>query len=121
MARVLVISADYNMSSFLEHILQTAGYSISLAENHLGTEMFSQTSVNAILVDLSMPGAAAPSFVAALRSGFPDVPILLIAGENQTLDFLEMRLSGADDVLKKPFSQSTLLEAMARAMEDAPR
>jgi len=119
MARVLVISADPSMRLLWEHILRTAGHTITLAETNIESEMVAPSAVNAVLIDLDTPNGDLLSSIAALRTRWPHVPILAIAGEDQPLNFLELRMNGADDVLKHPVSPTALVEAVKRALEEA--
>ena len=100
------------------HILQTAGHTISLAERSIEGQMVTSSPVNAVLIDLDTPDGERLSSIAALRTRWPHVPILAIAGENQPLNFLEVRMNGADDVLKQPLSPTTLADAVKRALQE---
>lgn len=107
------------MGLFLSQILQTVGHTISLPQSGSGSDMVTLSEVNAVLIDLSIPDITEIlSSLASLRTRFRYIPILAIAREAQALDFLEIRMRGADDVLRYPFSPSTLLEAVERAMEE---
>jgi CheY-like chemotaxis protein len=118
MARVLVISPNEMMRYFLEIILESAGHQVSVLENDVGIETVPQREVNAVLLDLNTPGAEPPSSLAAVRTRLPRVPIVAIAGTDQRLDFLEVRMSGADDVLRYPVLPRALLEAVERAIQE---
>ena len=117
MAQILVISADRTRGLFLSRVLESAGHTIGLAEDTTGTSVSPKTDVNAVLVDLSMPDREPLSEVAMLRRRLPHVPIIAIASKDHSIDFLELRMTGADDVLRYPFSPSSLLEAVQRALE----
>jgi len=101
------------------HILQTAGHTISLAERSIEGEMVTASLVSAVLIDLDTPDGEHRSSITALRTRWPHVPILAVAGEDQPLNFLEVRMNGADDILKQPLSPTTLADAVKRALEDA--
>jgi DNA-binding response OmpR family regulator len=117
-AHILVISANRTRGLFLSHILESAGHTISLSEDATRSTTVSKADVNAVLVDLYLPGAEPLSEVATLRRRLPRVSIIAIASEEHPIDFLELRMTGADDVLRDPLAPDSLLEAVRRAIED---
>jgi CheY-like chemotaxis protein len=120
MAHILVISADHTRSLFLTSVLESAGHTTNLAEDAANSSLIPKADVNAVLVDLSMPQSKPLSEMATLRRRLPHVAIIAIASEDQPVDFLELRMTGADDVLKLPVSPPSLLEAVQRAIEEQP-
>ena len=116
MAHILVISPDCTLS----RILESTGHMVSIAEDVAGSAMASKAEVSAVLVDLDMPGAKPLSEIATLRRKLPRAFIIAIASEDHPIDFLELRMTGADDVLRYPFSPPSLLEAVQRAIEEQP-
>ena len=118
MARLLVITGDRSMRQSLGNILEGGGHIISMAEAGAVGQIFSQSGVEAILIDLNMPDAEGLPPIASLRAVFPHVPILAIAGEVGLIDFLEVRMKGADDILRQPLAPNTLLEAVERALQE---
>jgi CheY-like chemotaxis protein len=66
-----------------------------------------------------MPGLDGLEVMRALRRDFPSVPIIAMSGGGfgGTLDLLAVaRYLGAAEILHKPFTQKTVLAAIARAL-----
>lgn len=111
MATVLLIGTDYAS----RHILEHAGHTVSTAESfaqahgHLG-------HTDVVLTDLHMPVSESLQLIAHLRTEFPQVKILVTVDEHEAVDFLAVRMTGADDVLRQPLTSKTLLEAVEQAL-----
>ena len=119
MARVLVIGTDDAARLLLTNILEGGGYMVSVAGSFAeGREMLSRSPVDAVLTDLQWRGSDALQSIACLRMEFPLVKILAIAREQQTIDFLAVRVMGADDILRQPLTIDALLDAVEQALRE---
>ena len=61
-----------------------------------------------IVTDLNMPELDGISFIHAVRSIMPDVPILVVSGLNGSKERIRSFEAGADDFLSKPFHPAEL-------------
>ena len=119
MARVLLIGAD----PIARRILEQAGHTVSMADSFTQVlEDFSHTGAEVVLTDLHIPNSESLRLIDHLQTEFPLVKILVIVGQDETVDFLAVRMIGADDVLRQPLTIKTLLDAVEQALveEDTP-
>ena len=115
MASVLLIGAD----PVTRLILEQAGHTVSTADSFTQVlENLSHNGAQVVLTDLHMPDSESLRLIDHLRTEFPVVKILVILGEHETVDFLAVRMSGADDVLRQPLAIKTLLDAVKQALGD---
>ena len=119
MARVLLIGTD----PVTRLILEQAGHTVRIADNFCQAhEHLRHSDADVVLTDLHMPDSESLRQLAYLHTAFPLVKILVIVDDHDTVDFLSVRMSGADDVLRQPLTSKTLLDAVKQALveEDTP-
>ncbi len=63
-----------------------------------------------LIADIHMPGLSGYELCRRAKNDHPGLPVLLLVGTFETLDEEELRRSGADGHLKKPFDSQELLQ-----------
>ena len=100
-------------------ILEHAGHTVRIADNFSQAhEDLRHSDADVVLTDLHMPDSESLRHIAYLHTEFPLVKILVIVDDHDTVDFLRVRMSGADDVLRQPLTIKTLLDAVKQALGD---
>ena len=72
------------------------------------------------LVDLSMPGLSGWEVAKGLRAAQPDVPIALVTGWGDQIDFAEARTRGIDYLVAKPFNVDDMTRLVASVLAHEP-
>ncbi len=86
---------------------------LSAAMDHLDRE-----SADCVLLDLSLPDAVGLEGVRALLSAFPDLPVVVLTGHDDTSLALEAVSAGADDYLvKRHVAGDAIVRALRYAIE----
>ena len=86
---------------------------LSDAMDHLDRE-----SADCVLLDLSLPDAVGLEGVRALLSAFPDLPVVVLTGHDDTSVALEAVSAGADDYLvKRHVAGDAIVRALRYAIE----
>ncbi|BBF80286.1 flagellar regulatory protein FleQ [Asticcacaulis excentricus] len=77
------------------------------------------TRVDAILIDLIMPGVGGMTGIKVIAATWPNVPIIAMTGYAQNPENLEKAISrGAVTALTKPFTKEVLVSELKRALSD---
>ena len=119
MARVLVIGLDKAARLLIKNSLECVGHTVNMAASFAeGSENLSQSGSEVVVTNLHMPESEFLKSLAHFRAEFPRVRILAIASEYETMDFLAVRMMGADDVLRQPLASKTLLDAVDHALRE---
>ena len=119
MARVLVIGLDKAARLLIKNSLECVGHTVNMAASFAeGSENLSQSGSEVVVTNLHIPESEFLKSLAHLRAEFPRVRILAIASEYETMDFLAVRMMGADDVLRQPLASKTLLDAVDQALRE---
>jgi CheY-like chemotaxis protein len=72
------------------------------------------------LVDLSMPGLSGWEVAKGLRATQPHVPIALVTGWGDQIDFGEAQTRGIDYLLAKPFNVDDMTRLVASVLARVP-
>ena len=111
---VLVIDDDDSVRAVLVETLKGAGYSVvEAADGHEGLAKLDAVRPDVAVVDFLMPGMNGDEVGRRLQRTMPKLPILFVSGYYDTLAL--DGISGAA-VLRKPFDDRTLLNAVAGAL-----
>jgi CheY-like chemotaxis protein len=122
MTKVLVADDDTDNRALMSAVLTSLGIEVvSASSGDAALLAAREGGLDAILLDVRMPGMTGPEVCAALRAGgHHDVPVLLISACASPEEIERGLDSGADDYLVKPFrvsdfaSRVTTLLAAAR-------
>jgi CheY-like chemotaxis protein len=115
--RILIIDDDALVRESLTVILRSLGHDTLSAKGAVeGIERAEDGRIDAVLVDMKMPGLDGLEAVKALTRIDPPVPVIGMSGGslNPDIDYsvLAMKL-GAQAFLKKPFTRAELVSMLA--------
>jgi DNA-binding response OmpR family regulator len=109
-ANILVVEDEAHLAQGLLFNLRADGYTAQLAvDGETALEMIAGNAIDAIILDVMLPGRDGFSIAAELRAQQNFVPILMLTARGRPEDVLEGINAGADDYLAKPFDLSILL------------
>ncbi len=117
MAEIFLMEDNASLRRILSMQLRDSGYNVTSFENGLASDDVDLlASADVLLTDLQMPEINGEQVIANVRSRFPNLPIIIISGEEQA------RLDEIDSFakLRKPFDESQLISAIERAL-NTPR
>jgi DNA-binding response OmpR family regulator len=109
-ANILVVEDEAHLAQGLLFNLRAEGYTAQLAvDGESALEMIAADPIDAIILDVMLPGRDGFSVAAELRAQQNFVPILMLTARGRPEDVLDGFSAGADDYLPKPFDLSILL------------
>jgi len=119
--RILLIEDDREISSTLSGVLRSAGYEVITAPNGIeGQKLIVSESPRLVITDMMMPrmgGFPVLDFINTLA--VKPAVIMITANEGgRHKAFAEML--GVVEYLRKPFPMESLLEAVQKALQQAP-
>ncbi len=107
---ILVVEDEGHLAQGLLFNLRAEGYAVQLAmDGETALELLATEPVDAIILDVMLPGRDGFSVAAELRAQQNFVPILMLTARGRPEDVLTGFSSGADDYLPKPFDLAILL------------
>jgi two-component system copper resistance phosphate regulon response regulator CusR len=110
MARVLIIEDQTKHLEIIQRGLQAEGYEVLTASTgEEGIRLAGQEPIDAIVLDLMLPGVDGFEVLARLRSSSFSRPILILSARDTVEDRVRGLDAGANDYLVKPFAFVELL------------
>jgi len=118
--RVLITDDERNLRESLAAYLSTEGIQTVLAATgEEAREALERERVDAVVVDLKMPGMSGLEFLTWLKEGGPALPTLMISAHGDISDAVEAMKRGAADYLVKPFDPEELILRIRKAVRNS--
>lgn len=117
-ARVLVVDDDKGVRTALDVNLGKAGHTVVLA-THVDEALVAlhEGPFDLVVTDVRMPGSTGLDLLGAVRSKWPDVPVVVMTGHGSVPDAVSAMKAGATDYLIKPVERAELLVVVDKALE----
>jgi DNA-binding NarL/FixJ family response regulator len=114
---ILVVDDDEGVRACIAAVLRAAGFGVEVSgDGHEALAVAREHLVQAVVLDIRLPGLSGYEVCRALKDERPNLPILFLSGERvESFDRVAGLLIGADDYLVKPFAPDELL-ARLRAL-----
>jgi signal transduction histidine kinase/ActR/RegA family two-component response regulator len=120
-ARILVVEDERAVREVLVDVLGSQGHEVVACED--GAAALAEVGgppFDLALVDLSMPGLSGWDVAKGLRAAQPAVPIALVTGWGDQIDFGEARARGIDYLVAKPFNVEDMTRLVAGVLAHEP-
>jgi PAS domain S-box-containing protein len=117
---VLVAEDQDSLARLIHRILDRQGYhviTVTTPEDALRYASDLSQPIDLLLTDAIMPGLLGNELAARIRTLRPGVPVVYMSGYAQPILDTQGALDPQSDLLEKPFSESTLLTRVQRAMD----
>jgi FixJ family two-component response regulator len=114
---VTIVDDDISVRESLPDLLRHLGYDAEAypsAQAFLASGRIGETSC--LLLDVAMPGMSGPDLQVELAHRRPDIPIVFITGQGDSVMRARLLAAGAVACLFKPFSEAALVDALATAL-----
>jgi signal transduction histidine kinase/CheY-like chemotaxis protein len=119
--RILVVEDETAVREVLVDVLGGQGHEVvSCADGTSALAKVGGEPFDLALVDLSMPGLSGWDVAKGLRAAQPGVPIALVTGWGDQIDFSEARARGIDYLMAKPFNVEDMTRLVASALAHEP-
>ncbi len=112
MSRVLIVEDEEHLARGLKFNLEAEGLDADVVgdgEAALKLLLKSQNRIDAVVLDVMLPGINGFEVVTQLRNAKQYVPVLMLTARGRPEDVLRGFESGVDDYLPKPFELSILV------------
>src|SRR3954463_3712753 len=124
MPRVLIVDDEPAVRGALDRALRLERYEIALAaDGREALDRLAETRLDAVVLDVAMPGLDGLEVCRRLREAGDRTPVLMLTARDTVDDRVAGPAAGADDYLVKPFALKELkarLRALLRRAEPAP-
>ncbi len=116
MPTVALVDDDRNILTSLRIVLETEGYLVrTYNDGASGLEGLTSEPPDLAILDIKMPRMDGMELLRRLRQE-SELPVIFLTSKDEEIDELFGLKMGADDYIKKPFSQRLLLERVKAIM-----
>lgn len=123
-ATILLIDDDPQVSEVLGLMLQQMGHRVTaFTSAREALDAFKEGDYRLVITDLGMPDVSGRDVAKAVKEMKPETPVVLITGWGVQLDPAELKGTGVDGVIAKPFSKEVISAKLAELLgsaEEAP-
>jgi len=117
-ATILVVDDEPELSRALSKLLGRNGYHVLTALNgEEGLALLRQQEIHLVLSDLQMPRMGGLDLLKAAQVVAPQTEFVIITGHGSIETAVDAMKSGAYDFIEKPFSTTTTLKVVRKALE----
>jgi DNA-binding NtrC family response regulator len=115
---ILVIDDEEIMREILDAVLTREGYQVRLAsDGEEGLELARTTAIDAVVLDVMMPGAGGIATLEELKKLDDDLPVLMVTAFASVETAIAAMKLGAFDYITKPFKHDEVLVVVRNAVE----
>ena len=118
--RVLLVEDHRTMRELIADHLRERGFAVDAVGR--GEDALAAAAIapfDAVILDLGLPDLDGMKVLTLLRCSRPEVPAILLTARDGVDDRLRGLNAGADDYIRKPFSQRLLLERVRAVLRRA--
>ena len=114
--KILTVEDDRSISSFVETMLQAAGYQVLTAAScSQGLMLFSSHKPDLVVLDLGLPDMDGEEFIRQIRQSSA-VPVIVLSARTDEKDKVSALDLGANYYITKPFGTEELLARIRAAL-----
>jgi len=116
-SKVLVVDDEPSVADALRLILEEAGYeAVAVSTGSDGLVMLNNGAIDLLITDLRLPDMSGLALLGRAAGQTANPPAIVITAFSSPEVTIEAQRLGAIAVLAKPFSPSTVLELVSRAL-----
>ena len=116
-AHVLVVDDERNIRLMLEQMLGLAGHEVDcVASGEEALEHLGRRRIDAVLLDVRLPGIDGLETLRRIRSGHPDCAVVMMSGHGTIETAVRAVREGAQDFLEKPLGRDATLLSLENAL-----
>ena len=120
MANIALVDDDKNILASVSMLLEQEGYHVrTFSDPAAALTALAPAPPDLAILDIKMPRMDGLELLRRLKQGSPDLPVIFLTSKDEEIDELMGLNAGADDYIRKPFSQRLLLERVRAVLRRA--
>lgn len=119
MPKIALVDDDRNILTSVSMALESEGYNVcTYTDGAAGLDGLNHSPVDLAILDIKMPRMDGMELLRRLRQT-STIPVIFLTSKDEEIDELFGLKMGADDFIKKPFSQRLLVERVKAVLRRA--
>ncbi len=120
MATIALVDDDKNILASVTMLLEQEGYHVkSFSDPAAALTALTSAPPDLAVLDIKMPRMDGLELLRRLRQAAAELPVIFLTSKDEEIDELMGLNAGADDYIRKPFSQRLLLERVRAVLRRA--
>ncbi|GAA0539960.1 two-component system response regulator ChvI [Rhizomicrobium palustre] len=120
MANIALVDDDKNILASVQMLLEQEGYHVrTFSDGAAALTGLTGTPPDLAILDIKMPRMDGLELLRRLRQVQESIPVIFLTSKDEEIDELMGLNAGADDYIRKPFSQRLLLERVKAVLRRA--
>ena len=116
---ILLVDDEEVICSTLKRFLESKGHRVTTSlKAEEGFKLFKKDKFDVVLSDITMPGMDGIELIREMKEKNKDSKIIAITGHVRQQKLEEVKDAGAEEVLIKPFRNSSLYETISRLLSE---
>ena len=123
-ATILLVDDDVEVLKALTKVLEKDNYEVVAQPDAMSAINYvnsSKKTFDLVVTDVSMPGMKGTTFLTAVKTAFPRIPVIVITAFGDWGQYMESLREGAYEYLSKPLEKTELLAAVRRALANGTK
>jgi DNA-binding NtrC family response regulator len=116
---VLIVDDEFKILEGFTFMLKMAGidHIVCIQDSREVLPLIEKNPIEVILLDLTMPIVSGEELLEEITNRFPDIPIIIVTGNNEIDIAVKCMQKGALDYILKPVEESRLIGSVKKAIE----
>jgi two-component system, OmpR family, response regulator ChvI len=120
MANIALVDDDKNILASVSMLLEQEGYHVrTFSDGAAALTALTTAAPDLAILDIKMPRMDGLELLRRLRQANAELPVIFLTSKDEEIDELMGLNAGADDYIRKPFSQRLLLERVRAVLRRA--
>lgn len=116
--RILILDDEIKFAQMLSDLVAENGYQADITHDpQEALQRLRKRAYKLIVADYKMPVMNGAQFLAEIRKGHPNLPVIMVSGVMSTPELLKVANLGVTLVLEKPFDTQVFLQYVQRFVE----
>lgn len=118
-APVLMVDDEFHILEGFTFMLKMGGIDniIRCQDSRRVTKILEEKEVEVVLLDLTMPVIPGEELLDIIKNQYPEVPVIIVTGNNEIDIAVRCMQKGASDYILKPVEESRLIGSVKKAVE----
>ena len=115
--RVLIVDNEADICQSVAISLDKNRFQINYAENAaVAYKLLEEESYDVVVTGIMLPDEDSVAFLGRIRNAWPEMPVIIMAGDGQLQKAVNAIINGAFDFMQKPFTSGLMRSVVERAV-----
>lgn len=120
MDTILIVDDETNYLAILRTILEEEGFTVLTAiHGKAALSILEDSDVDLLITDMKMPAMSGLDLLDHVRTGWPDIPVIMMTAHGSVEKAVEAMQKGAFTYIQKPFESNRLIIFVNKALNHA--